>query len=50
MPPADLSVPLALVDGTRAWLDHLAPIRDPRELERFRAFLDAAERRIRERG
>jgi hypothetical protein len=48
-PPADLSIPLALVDGTRAWLDHLAPIRDPRELERFRTFLAAAERRIRER-
>jgi hypothetical protein len=47
--PPDLSVPLALVDGTRAWLEHLAPVRDPVELTRFRRFLDDAERRLRER-
>jgi hypothetical protein len=48
--PADLGVPLALVDGTRAWLEHLAPVRDPSELRRFVAFLDDAERRLRERS
>jgi hypothetical protein len=48
--PPDLGVPLALVDGTRAWLEHLAPVRDPEELERFVAFLDDAERRLRERS
>ena len=48
--PADLGVPLALVDGTRAWLEHLAPVRDPSELQRFVAFLDEAERRLRERS
>jgi hypothetical protein len=46
----DLSVPLALVDGTRAWLEHLAPIRDPADLARFHRFLDDAERRLRQRG
>ncbi len=49
-PPADLSVPLAIVDGTRAWLEALAPVRDGREAERFRAFLDEAERRLQARG
>jgi hypothetical protein len=48
--PPDLSVPLALVDGTRAWLEHLAPIRDPADLARFRGFLDEAEQRLRPRG
>ncbi len=47
--PTDLTEPLAIVDGTRAWLEHLAPIRDPGELARFRRFLDEAERRLRER-
>jgi hypothetical protein len=48
--PPDLGVPLALVDGTRAWLDQLAPLRDRSELERFGAFLADAERRLRERA
>jgi hypothetical protein len=47
---ADLALPLALVDGTRAWLEHLAPVGDAAALERWRAFLDAAERRLRERS
>ena len=48
-PPPDLAVPLALVDGTRAWLEALAPLRDPGDAERFRRFLDEAERRLRAR-
>jgi hypothetical protein len=46
----DLAVPLALVDGTRAWLEHLAPLRDDADLAHWRAFLDDAERRLRERS
>jgi hypothetical protein len=46
----DLSVPLALVDGSRAWLEHLAPIRDADALARWRGFLDDAERRLRGRS
>lgn len=49
-PAADIRVPLALVDGTRAWLETLAPVRDTAEAARFRRFLDEAERRLRERG
>jgi hypothetical protein len=49
-PAPDLAVPLALVDGTRAWLEALAPVRDPRQAARFRRFLDEAERRLRARG
>jgi hypothetical protein len=41
---------LALVDGTRAWLEHLAPVRDEAAAVRWRAFLDEAERRLRERS
>jgi hypothetical protein len=48
--PAEVSTPLALIDGTRAWLTHIAPVRDPADMERFRAFLDEAERRIRARA
>ena len=43
-------LPLALVDGTRAWLDALAPVRDQSAADRFRRFLDEAERRLRARG
>jgi hypothetical protein len=39
-----------LVDGTRAWLEHLAPVRDAAALRRFTEFLDDAERRLRERS
>jgi hypothetical protein len=46
----DLGLPLTLVDGTRAWLEALAPVRDERDAERFRRFLDEAERRLRARG
>ena len=49
-PAPDMAVPLALVDGTRAWLETLAPLRDPRDAARFRRFLDEAERRLRARG
>ena len=42
--PADLGTPLALIDGTRAWLRTLAPIDDPRTLRRFEAFLAESER------
>jgi hypothetical protein len=49
-PRPDLTLPLTLVDGTRAWLAALAPVRDARDAERFRRFLDDAERRLRERG
>jgi hypothetical protein len=49
-PPADMSTSLTVVDGTRAWLEQLAPVRDERERERFRRFLDESERGIRERG
>jgi hypothetical protein len=48
--PPDLAVPLALVDGTRAWLEHLAPVRDAAALRRLTEFLDDAERRLRERS
>ena len=45
--PPDLSVPLALVDGTvRGWR-RWRRIRDQAELARFRRFLDDAERRLR---
>ncbi len=47
--PADLAQPLTLVDGTRAWLETLAPIADERDLARFRAQLAEAERRLRSR-
>ena len=46
--PVDLTEPLAVIDGTRAWLEQLAPIRDPADLERFVRFLDEGERRLRE--
>jgi len=46
-PPADLALPLALVDGTRAWLETLAPVADERDLARFRGQLAEAERRLR---
>ena len=46
----DLAVPLALVDGTRAWLEHMAPLRDTTALKPWLRFLDDAERRIRERS
>jgi hypothetical protein len=49
-PRPDLTLPLTLVDGTRAWLAALAPVRDARDAERFRRFLDETERRLRERG
>jgi hypothetical protein len=49
-PAPDMSLPLALVDGTRAWLEALAPVRDGRDAAHFRRFLDEAERRLRERG
>jgi len=49
-PAPDLALPLTLVDGTRAWLEALAPIRDPRDAARFRTFLDETERRLRERA
>jgi hypothetical protein len=49
-PRPDLTTPLALVDGTRAWLEALAPIRDPGQAARFRRSLDEAERRLRARG
>jgi hypothetical protein len=49
-PAPDLRIPLALVDGTRAWLEALAPVRDRRDAEHFRHFLDEAERRLRARG
>jgi hypothetical protein len=48
--PADLAPSLALIDGTRAWLDRVAAIRDPADAHRFREFLDEAERRLRARG
>lgn len=48
-PAADLDLPLALVDGTRAWLETLAPIADERDLARFRDQLAEAERRLRSR-
>jgi len=48
-PPADMTQPLALVDGTRAWLETLAPIADERDLARFRAQLAEAERQLRSR-
>ncbi len=48
-PPADLGQPLALVDGTRAWLETLAPIADERDLARFRRQLRDAERMLRAR-
>jgi hypothetical protein len=47
---ADLDLPMTLVDGTRAWLETLAPVRDEAERRRFVEFLDGAERRLRERG
>ncbi|MFV2064460.1 MAG: CehA/McbA family metallohydrolase [Chloroflexota bacterium] len=46
----DLSTPLAIVDGTRAWLQALAPVRGKRDAERFKRFLDDAERQMKERG
>jgi hypothetical protein len=46
----DLGVPLALVHGTRAWLEQVAPVRDDADAERFDRFLDEAERRLRERA
>lgn len=49
-PRPDMSTPLALVDGTRAWLEALAPVRGAADRERFRRFLDESERRLRERG
>lgn len=49
-PPADLAGPLALVDGTRAWLETLAPIADQRDLVRFRSLLADAEHELRRRG
>jgi hypothetical protein len=48
-PRADLRTPLALVDGTRAWLETLAPIADERDLARFRELLTDAERELRAR-
>jgi hypothetical protein len=48
-PPADLRAPLALVDGTRAWLETLAPVADGRDLARFRELLADAERELRTR-
>lgn len=46
--PVDLAGPLALIEGTRGWLQTLAPIRDAADLERFGRFLDDQERRLRE--
>jgi hypothetical protein len=46
----DMTVPLTLIDGTRAWLETLAPIRDDRDLDRFRRFLDESARRLRDQG
>ncbi|CAN5657613.1 hypothetical protein BH23CHL8_BH23CHL8_04340 [soil metagenome] len=46
----DLDVPLALIDGSRAWLEALAPLRSEADAARFRRFLDESERRLRERG
>jgi hypothetical protein len=48
--PPDLGMPMALVHGTRAWLEQLAPVRDPADAARFDRFLDEAERRLRELG
>ena len=48
--PADIAVPMALIDGTRAWLDHVAPVRDPADAARITAFLDEAARRLRARA
>jgi hypothetical protein len=42
-------VPLSLIEGTRAWLETLAPVASPRDLHRFAGFLEAADRRLRER-
>jgi hypothetical protein len=49
-PTPDLRLPLTLIDGTRAWLEALAPLRDARDGARLRGFLDDAERRLRARG
>jgi hypothetical protein len=49
-PAPDMTLPLTLVDGTRAWLEALAPVRDGPDAARFRQFLDEAERRLRQRG
>jgi hypothetical protein len=46
----DLGVPLALIDGSRAWLEALAPVRSEADAMRFRRFLDETEQRLRERG
>jgi len=46
----DMSTPLAIVDGTRAWLQALAPLRSEHDAARFRRFLDDMERRMQERG
>ena len=46
----DISVPVALIDGTRAWLDHVAPVRDAADAARITAFLDEAARRLRARA
>ena len=46
----DISVPMALIDGTRAWLDHVAPVRDAADAARITAFLDEAARRLRARA
>lgn len=48
-PGADLAEPLAIIDGTQAWLEQLAPIRDADDLERFRAFLEEGRQRLRRR-
>ena len=46
----DIPVPMALIVGTLAWLDHMAPIRDPADGARITAFLDEAIRRLRARA
>jgi hypothetical protein len=46
---AELEPALTVVDGTRAWLEALAPVRDAAQARRFRRFLDDADRRLRER-
>lgn len=49
-PPVDLATPLALVRGSRAWLETLAPVADAAELERFGRFFADAQRQLEERS
>jgi hypothetical protein len=47
---ADLSEPIAVLDGTQAWLEQLAPVSDPIEAERLRRFIEEGRRRLQTRS